>query len=72
MNHLPVTEIAQQLRKASESHPDLKPLLQHAAERLVWQDERYRSLSVMVWGSRTSEPLFKLRTPHAEGQNSGS
>ncbi len=72
MNHLPVTEIAEKLREASHANPDLKDLLEHAAQRLVWQDQRYRSLSVMVWGSKTSEPLFKLRSLHAKDQDQGS
>jgi len=67
MQHLPTTEIVQKLRLSCETHSDLKNLLKLAADRLVWQDDRYRLLSTLVWGSSTSKPIFTLRSMHAKG-----
>jgi len=58
--HLSTTEIVQRLRMSFETHPDLKDLLKLTVDRLVWQDDRYRSLSTLVWGSSTSKPIFTL------------
>jgi len=66
MHHLSTTEIVQKLQESCETHSDLKDLLKLAADRLIWQEDRYRSLSTLVWGSSTSKPIFTLRSVHAK------
>lgn len=58
---MPASKLAEKLRKLAEKDSKNSELLTLSAEMLEWQDTRYRNLSVMVWGSQTSEPIFQIR-----------
>jgi len=69
MHYSTTAEIVNKLHVACETYPDLKDLLKLAADRLVWQDNRYRSLSNLMWGSSTSKSIFTPRSTHFFKEN---
>ena len=58
---LTIKELSDKLESTAKENPHIAELLKEAAQRLRWQDDRYRMLSKLAWGDKDTPSVLVPR-----------